>query len=153
MVMTRDQLDKIAWQTIHDKPVIPLSEDTGRRARNYRELEAKLQAGIEFEHAFSDFLHGFYDHKDAAYFEFPSPASLSIERQAMLAGVAEWLSQEFGLPHPAWTDDSRFFLDQPWDPWSEVGDMSEFTQERLARAPEAFRKRNLAYLSRYLITL
>jgi hypothetical protein len=64
------------------------------------------------------------------------------------------LSAEFGLPHPQWTDDARYFLDSPWDIGEERGlDMSQFIEERLRRSPEAFRKRNIAYASRNLIAL
>lgn len=58
------------------------------------------------------------------------------------------------MPHPAWTDDSKYFRDKPWDPVEGFGlDMSEFIDDKLARSPEAFRKRNIAFLSRNLITL
>jgi hypothetical protein len=151
--VTRDEMDKIAWKTIHESPVVPLSRATGRRARNYKELEEKLQAGVEFEHAWSDFLHAFYAHKDASFFQYPSPPSLNPVWQAVLAGSAEWLSQEFGLPHPAWTDDPKYFLDKPWHPIQDFGIQPHDMEGDLAHAPEAFRKRNLAFSSRNLITL
>jgi hypothetical protein len=72
----------------------------------------------------------------------------------VLAGAAEWLSQEFDLPHPAWTDDPKYFLDKPWHPIEDFGvDAAEEIIEELPEAPEAFRKRNLAFLSRNLIAL
>jgi hypothetical protein len=152
--MNREQIDKIAWQSIHDRSPLPISEDRGWRAKDYEELEAKLKAGVDFEHAWSDFLHAFYDYKTATFFSHPSPASLSVEWQALLAGAAEWLSAEFGLPQPAWTDQPQYFLSEPWDPIQDLGlDMSEFIEAKLAKSPEAFRKRNIAFLSRNLITL
>jgi hypothetical protein len=79
---------------------------------------------------------------------------LSGKWQALLAGVAGWLSAVFGLPHPAWTDEPRYFLDSTWDPWEDLGlDVSEYYEEKLKRSPEAFHKRNIAFLSRNLITL
>lgn len=121
---------------------------------DYQEIERRLQDGAEFEAAWSDFLHAFYDHKNVSAFLYPSPPSLSIEWQALLASVAEWLSQEFGLPHPEWTDDPRYFLAEPWDPMMDMGlDVSEFIKDKLRRSPEAFRRRNIAFLSRNLITL
>lgn len=154
MGLNREQIDKIAWQTIHAAPVRDLSKDKGWRARNYQELEDRLKAGVDFEHAWSDFLHAFYAYKDASFFTYPSPPSLSVEWQAVLAGAAEWLSAEFGLPHPEWTDQPQYFLSEPWDPVQELGiDMSRHVQDRLSRSPEAFRKRNIAFLSRNLITL
>jgi hypothetical protein len=152
--MRETPLDKIAWETIHSIPGVPLSRSAGVRSRNYRELEEKLQAGIPFEHAWSDFLHALYTHRDASFFEYPSPPSLSVAWQAVLAGAAEWLSQEFDLPHPAWTDDPKYFLDKPWHPIEDFGvDAAEEIIEELPEAPEAFRKRNLAFLSRNLIAL
>jgi hypothetical protein len=100
--MSRAQIDKLAWQSIHQRPPRPEEESRGWRPMDYQGLEQSLQEGAEFEHIWSDFLHALYDYKDASFFAFPSPLSLSIESQALLAGAAEWLSQEFGLPHPAW---------------------------------------------------
>ncbi len=102
----------------------------------------------------SDFLHDFFAYRTAEHFAYPSPRVLSPRYRALLAGAAEWLSSEFDLPHPAWTDAPEYFLDETWDPWEELGlDMSEFYQEKLRRSPEAFRKRNIAFESRNLITL
>lgn len=71
----------------------------------------------------------------------------------MFAGAAEWLSLEFGLPHPAWTDEPRYFLAEPWSVWEEEFGEDEFIEQHMAESPEAFRKRNVACLSRYLISL
>jgi hypothetical protein len=145
---------KIAWQTIHSRAPLVIREDTGRRARDYQEIEVKLKAGVDFEHAWSDFLHAFYAYKTASFFAYPSPPSLSVEWQALLAGAAEWLSAEFGLPHPKWTDQPQYFLSEPWDPTQELGiGMSRHIPDKLARSPEAFRRRNIAFLSRNLIAL
>ncbi len=79
---------------------------------------------------------------------------LSLGWQVILAGSAEWLSSEFGLPHPTWTDDPRYFLETPWDPMEDYGiDMSPYIQDKLSRSPVAFRKRKVAFLSRNLISL
>jgi hypothetical protein len=151
---TRDEIDAIAWRSIHERPVRNIAEDRGHRALDYAQLEQKLQDGVEFEHAWSDFLHAFYDYKDASFFAYPSPPSLSVEMQAVLAGAAEWLSAEFGLPHPEWTEDPRYFLPEPWHIFEIYGlDMSAHVQEGLARSPEAFRRRNIAFRSRNLIAL
>lgn len=152
VMLTRDE---IAWKSIHDRPVVKMGPDQGWRSRSYADLESRLQLGQDWDTIWSDFLHAFYDHRDASFFAHPSPASLPVEMQAWLAGVAEFLSADFHLPHPVWTDDSRYFLSASWDPWEEaVGlDMSAFRVEKVARSPEAFRKRNIAYLSRGLIAV
>jgi hypothetical protein len=152
--MNREEIDEIAWRTIHDRPPLSIAKASNWRALDYRSLDEKLRAGVDFEHAWSDFLHAFYDFKDASFFAYPSPTFLSPGWQALLAAAAEWLSAEFNLPHPTWTDEPRYFLDAPWDPWEDLGlDMSEFIGDKLARSPEAFRKRNIAFLSRNLISL
>ncbi|WP_263367417.1 hypothetical protein [Edaphobacter bradus] len=38
---------------------------------NYLQLEEKFHAGVDFEHARSDFLHAFFEHRDAVFFEYP----------------------------------------------------------------------------------
>ena len=151
---SREELDKIAWNSIHKRPLMVLAADQEGRPLDYQAIEQRLQAGAEFETVWSDFLHAFYDYKQASFFAHPSPPSLSPEMQAVLAGAAEWLSAEFGLPHPCWADNPRYFLDSPWDIGEELGlDMSNFIEERLQRSPEAFRKRNISYESRNLIAL
>jgi hypothetical protein len=152
--MNREAIDKIAWQSIHNRPRLNLADDRGWRPRNYQEIETRLRSGADFEYVWSDFLHAFYDYRDASFFRYPSPPSLSPEWQALLAAAADWLSQEFGLPHPSWTDNPRYFLARPWDPMEDMGlDMSAFIEDKLRRSPEAFRKRNVAFLSRNLIAL
>jgi hypothetical protein len=154
MNSTRNQIDQIAWRTIHDKPRMVLANARGSRPLDYRQIESQLQSGVEFEHAWSNFLHAFYDYKDASFFALPSPALLSVEWQALLDGAAEWLSSEFWLLHPVWTNQRQYFLDNPWHPMEDFGlDMSEFMAEQLQKSPEAFRKRNIAFLSRNLIVL
>ena len=75
---TRDEIDAIAWRSIHERPVLDISKDRGHRALDYAQLEKKLQAGVEFEHAWSDFLHAFYDYRVASFFAYPSPPSLNV---------------------------------------------------------------------------
>jgi hypothetical protein len=115
--MTRKAIDKLAWQSIHRHPPRPVKESCGWQPMDYQGLEQRLQEGAEFEHIWSDFLHAFYDYKDASFFRYPSPISLSTEWQALLAGAAEWLSDEFGIEPPKWIDLPEYFLAEPWDRW------------------------------------
>jgi hypothetical protein len=153
--MTRGQQDELAWQILYRTPPIPIERARGGRPMDYQELDAQLRDGVAFEHAWSNFLHAFFAHRTASFFVYPSPPSLSPRWQALLAGAAEWLSVEFNLlPVPQWTSESKYFLPEPWDPWSDLGlDVTDTIERTLAKSPEAFRKRNVAYESRNLISL
>jgi hypothetical protein len=153
-MMNRDQLDKVAWLSIRSRAPIPISKAGSARPLDYASLDAQLRDGVSFEYAWSNFLHAFYAYRTASFFAHPSPSYLSPRYQSLLAGVAEYLSAEFELPYPASVASPQYFLDTPWDTEEDLGlDMSEFLADRMARSPEAFRKRNIAYLSRNLITL
>lgn len=149
----RAEQDAIAWKSIHERPIRVIANDRGSRPHNFRDFEKRLLSGLDFDHVWSDFRHAFYDYKAASFFELPPPNSLSKQYQALLAGSAEWLSKEFNLPVPHWVDDPKYFLDEPWDPWEEIGLEITDYPERLAMAPEAFSKRNVVYASRDLIAL
>lgn len=154
---SREHLDQIAWSTIKNRP--PLHREAGQvprfhRPLNYAEIGERIAGGSDFEHVWSDFLHGFFLYRTADYFTFPPPQNISREWQVVLAGAAEWLSAEFGLPKPVWVDEPQYFLASPWDPREDYGlDMSPYYEEVLRRSPEAFRKRNIAFESRNLIAL
>jgi hypothetical protein len=143
--------DQIAWEFIHSRPKLAISQARGRRALDYRQLGEKLAAGVQFEIAWGDFLHAFYDHRDASFFAYSPPDSLSPGWQAILAGAAEWLSQEFELPRPRpeWVDDVKFTLPTPWDPWG----LSEDLPADLQTVEEPFRKRNVLFSAHDLIAI
>lgn len=81
---------------------------------NYRDLWEVAQAA-DFPHAWSEFLHGFFNWKDAEAFAFPPPAGLGQEWCAILAGAAEYLCHRYGLPVPAWTEKPQYFLTGPFE--------------------------------------
>jgi hypothetical protein len=141
--------DQLAWEFIHSRPRLAISQARGYRALDYLQLGEKLAARVQFEIAWGDFLHAFYDFKDASFFAYPPPASLSPGWQAILAGAAEWLSQEFELPRPEWVDDPKFTLPTPWDPWGLTDDFDA----GLSEIEEPFRKRNVLFQGRDLIAL
>ena len=146
---TNTRLDQIAWESIHARPKMAMAEARGNRAVNYRELGERLKAGEPFELAWGNFLHAFYDFRDASFFTYPPPASLSPGWQAILAGAAEWLCQEFDLPAPNWLADQRYTLPSPWDPWG----LSENLAADLAEVEEPFRRRNVLFTAHDLIAL
>jgi hypothetical protein len=141
--------DQIAWEVIHSRPKLAISQARGRRALDYQQLGERLAVGVQFEIAWGDFLHAFYDFRDASLFAYRPPESLSPGWQAILAGAAEWLSQEFILPAPDWLGDKKYTLPSPWDPWG----LTEDFEAALAEVEEPFRKRNVLFQGRDLIAL
>ena len=108
----------------------------------------------DFEQAWSEFLHEFFRYRTASFFAEPPPKFLSRGLRAILAGTAEYLSKEFNLPVPAWTEEPEYFLPEIWAPWTDMGlDMKEFEEERKAKSHECFLRRNVIFASRDLITL
>ena len=98
---SRKRLDAIAWKTIHEqgsRDYPPPGVTASGRPSNFAEY-AELAERWDPELAWSEFLHEFYRYKQASFLAVPPPKSLPRNR-ALLAGVAEFLSQEFGLPVP-----------------------------------------------------
>lgn len=57
-------------------------------------------------------------------------------RRALLAGVAEYLSERYGLPVPEWVKEPEYFLDDMWDPWEDICPAMEETRPyRTERTP------------------
>jgi hypothetical protein len=152
--MNRDEIDEIAWKSIGERTVQKRLSAPGSRPMTFLDFECGLAKGGDIEHVWGDLPYAFFDYRDASFFEFPSPPSLSVGWQAILAASAEWLSAESGLPKTRWVDDPHYLLSEGWDPMEDLGlDLSDFIAAKLSRSPEAFRRRNIAFLSRNLITL
>jgi hypothetical protein len=154
---TRAELDQLAWAIIEEQTPrkgLPPGYAASGRPSNFQELADMIAATGDFELAWSEFCHEFYRYKSASFFAVEPPKSFSPERRAMLAGVAEYLSDRFGLPVPEWTSHREFFLDHVWDPWEDIlPDMEQYRDERRARSHPAFLKRNVIYEPRNLISL
>ena len=156
--MTREAMDKIAWQIIHAQPRSsgpPAGLAASGRPRNFREFfDLMEQRDDDFEFAWSEFRHEFYRHKDASFFEVPPPDGFARPYRALLAGAAEFWCREFGLTAPAWTEEPQYFLDEPWMPWGEfLADNAEVVASRRATADPAFLRRNILFAARNLIAL
>jgi len=156
-LMNRQQLDKIAWETIHARP-LPKGKPRGvayvNRPANYKELADLIAMGVESEIAWSEFLHEFVLYRQVGFFAYPPPDSFSPEYGALLAGAAEFLCQEFDLPVPIWVHYPQFTLDELWEPeeWMFPED-AEFRKRRIQKAHPLFLKHNVIFESRNLITL
>jgi len=157
---TRNELDEIAWRTLDGHVPKGRRPDgpQGGSVKNYRELwEQAQQAG--FEHAWSNFLHGFFAWRDVEAFEVPPPAALGREQCAMLAGAAEYLCHRYGLPTPSWLEELQYFLDGRWqflplvDVWVPWPWFKESDESQWENIPEEFRRRGLYFEARNLITL
>lgn len=151
-------LDKIAWKTLHDRPRpegTPKGLAHTNRPANYSELGELVQRGVEWEIAWGEFLHEFMLYRQASFFTEPPPERFPIEYQALLAGAAEFLCEEFQLPVPAWVHDARYRLEEPWEPgsWMWAGATEEENKRRWSRAHPALLRHNVIFESRDLITL
>ncbi len=69
----------------------------------------------------------------------PPVATGQPETDAYLAAVTESLCREHGMLPPAWTEESVYFLPQPWF----AGGMESLKAILLVESPVAFRRRNL----------
>jgi len=157
---TQEQLDDIAWRTLDERiPFGPRPKGSrGGKVHNYVDLWEVTQA-INFPHAWSEFLHGFFNWKDVDAFAAPPHPGLGREWGAVLAGSAEYLCHRYKLPVPSWTEEPRYFLSGrfefvplvdvwvPW-PWFEESGEDEWEQ-----VPDEFRRRGLCFAARNLITL
>jgi hypothetical protein len=115
------------------------------------------EGGQEYGYAFAHFLDEFYLFRRGSFFTEEPPRSFSPRERAFLAAVAEFLSQEFGLPLPAWTEKPEYFLLEEWDWVSDIEGFPEALRVRIdgrrERATPAFRRRNILYEGRNLIRL
>jgi hypothetical protein len=93
--------------------------------------------------AWSSFLHAFFFYKSPRFFENRPPDTLSVEEQALWAGVAEGLCHKLDLPVPEWTNDIRYFLAEPWDSSVFYAILDSPITQRLAESDSEFSRRNI----------
>jgi hypothetical protein len=147
-------------KAIHARP-IPKDLTRGLAANNtpanFVELAAAVVSGTSYGYACAHFLDEFYFYRQAFFFDEEPPTSFDTHRRAFLAAVAEFLSQEFGLPMPAWTEKREYFLTEEWD-FAETqpgfnDELRARIDRRRASATPAFKRRNILYEGRNLIRL
>jgi len=150
------QWDKLAWKIIKDRKTAP--DEYG--PKNYAELEAWVRKGISLEdYASPRLLDYFYQTRDPKTFELEPSTFFTPQYRAFLAGVAEYLTRDFGFPVPEWVERPEFFLADYWDPiedfWAEIGSEMPFEEleTRLARCPPEFTRRKVICQSRALIRI
>lgn len=76
-------------------------------------MGAVMRSGKDWEYTFSDWSHAFVVRKDPRCLAQEPPSWFPKERRVMLAGVAEFFSNLYGLPKPTWTDKPEYFLPKP----------------------------------------
>jgi hypothetical protein len=114
------------------------------RTATLDEVAARTRNTEEFWFYLRDFLDGFYRSPEASAFtEQPRMLAPSLDDgdrlDAYLAAVAEYLSQKFQLPIPAWTQDRHRILAKPYFAF----DTYEGRLFLLAESPSSFRARNI----------
>jgi hypothetical protein len=126
------------------------------RPANYRELGELISCSGDFERSWSEFLHEFYRYKSPVFFAEEPPPNMSSGFRAWLAGVAEYLSVEFSLQVPEWANRPEYFLQEEWNPGSELfpyADFLEYRDELRGRCEPVFLKRNVLFEARGLTIL
>jgi hypothetical protein len=156
--MDRAGIDKIAWKVMHDQ--VPVQGDPpgladSRRPSNFQELGDLMQQNDDFELSWSEFLHEFLRYKQVSFFAVPPPKVFSPGMRSMLAGAAEFMCTEFGLPIPEWVNEPEFTMPEPFEPygWMYTGESEDDHQRRIAKAHPIFLKHNVVFASRNLITV
>jgi hypothetical protein len=152
---THSQLDDILWEQYRAQPPCPVPTNL-HAPRNYIEMAARIDFEADEDDiwqtsrasAWSSFLHAFFASKSPLFFAECPPDTLSINEQALWAGVAEALCSKLELPVPEWTKEPRYFLPEPWDSVVYLCVLGGTVQERLAEADDAFKKRNVVARAR-----
>lgn len=156
----RARNDALVWRAIHSRPV-PGHDRFGLehsgRSGDFEELGRAVERGEVFGYAFAHFLDEFYLFRRPSFFAKEPPVAFPPRRRAFLAGVAEYLSNQFDLDPPEWIGKPEYFLSEEWD---YVSDFEEFPEElrdrideRRARATPEFLRRGIIYEARNLLRL
>lgn len=165
---TRQELDAIVWKTMADAPRSKgpwrASPWAGRWPQTFAEIGRAMQAGCDWEDAWSGWGHGFVFTKDPRCLAQEPPSWFRPGRRAMLAGAAEFFAKLYDLPIPGWVEKPEYFLAE-MDYYncvisfgnSEYGLLmpeSEDQDYRLrARTPKEMLRRNVIFAARNLTTV
>jgi hypothetical protein len=84
-----------------------------------------------------------FHYKSISFFNERAPATLSMEEQALWAGVAEGLCNKLYLTVPEWTNEPRYFLAEPWDSSVLYSILSSSIAQRLSESDPEFSRRNV----------
>jgi len=164
---TRAEMDDIVWKTMAEARRDTSSwwepSRTGGWPRTFTEIGLAIQAGADWEDAWSGWSHALMFGKDARCLAAEPPDWFPPERRAMMAGAAEFLANFYALPFPAWTAKSEYFLSKPDysacairlgdDEYALILPETEEDDHRLrARTPKEMLRRNVIFAARNLTT-
>lgn len=147
------KLDEFCWTIIKKRNVAP----SNFGPKNYQELEQQVRAGISLaEIAFPHLLDYFYRTRDSATFALEPGEYFTPQWRAFLAGVAEYLSRDFGFSVPTWVEKPEFFLAEPWTPlvefFASLGYECPLDQCK-ENVPQEFLRRKIFFEARGLIRI
>jgi hypothetical protein len=152
---THSRFDDILWEQYRAQPPRPVPANL-QAPHNYVEMAARIDFEADADDiwqssrasAWSSFLHAFFAYKSPTFFAERPPDTLSIEEQALWAGVAEALCIKLDLAVPEWTKDPWYFLSKPSDFVVYQSVLNSTIHERLAESDPAFKKRNVVARAR-----
>ena len=115
-----------------------------QRVQSLKFVGEIIAGGGEFSYALRDFLDGFYEHPDEHSLSEDPPflagkIADGARLDAYLAAVAEHFCREHGWRIPAWTRDTRRFLELPWFGMNSYAGRMLLLMD----SPSAFRARNI----------
>jgi pimeloyl-ACP methyl ester carboxylesterase len=111
---TLAEMDDIVWKTMAEARRDTSSwwepSRTGGWPRTFTEIGLAMEAGADWEHAWSGWSHALMFGKDARCLAAEPPDWLPPGRRALMAGTAEFLAKLYDLPVPVWTAKREYRL-------------------------------------------
>ena len=154
---SQQERDEIVWKSMAE--ATRTGQDwtegpwSGGRPRTFAEMGAVLRSGKDWEYTFSDWSHAFVCRKDPRCLAQEPPSWFPKERRVMLAGVAEFFSNLYGLPMPTWINKPEYFLSEPTYLTMLLPDTEDGLHRLRARTPKELHRRNLIFEARGLTVL
>lgn len=165
---TRGEMDDIVWKSMSKAPKTrtPQREPsrTVGRTQTFAQIGLAMQAGADWEDAWSGWCHALMFSKDAQCLEEEPPAWFSPGKRAMMAGAVEFLAKLYRLHIPVWTAKTEYFLPEPDYSNCAISfgdggyalllpETEEDDYQLRARTPKELLRRNVVFGARNLTTL
>lgn len=154
---TQQERDEIVWRAMAEAPRTTRewreTDWSGGRPQTFAEMGDVMQAGKDWEYAWSDWEHEFIGRKDPRCLADEPPLWFAKERRAMLAGVAEFFAHLYRLPEPNWIEKPEYFLSEPEYFTIQVPDSEAGLYRMRARTPKELLRRNVVFETRNMTLL